>query len=102
MPSFRLTLGAQSDLIEIRRYSLQEWGVVQSQKYLSELRKVIALVAESPALGKARPEVGTNVFSFPHHSHVIYYMIHDQQVVVFGVLHKRTVPLNHLVDRELI
>jgi toxin ParE1/3/4 len=27
--------------------------------------------------------------------------VHEQQLVVFGVLHKRMVPMNHLDGREL-
>lgn len=103
MPTtYRLTPDAQSDLIEIRRFTVQQWGPTQSQKYLSELRKTIRLLTETPSLGKSRPEVGANVLSFPHVSHVIYYVVHEQQLVVFGVLHKHMVPLNHLVERKVI
>ncbi len=101
MPAYRLTPDAQSDLIEIRRFTVQQWGSTQSQKYLSELRKTIRLLAETPSLGKPRPEVESNALSFPHASHVIYYEVHEQQLVVFGVLHKRMVPLNHLIEREV-
>ncbi len=100
MLDYRLTPDAQSDLIEIRRYTLKRWGSSQSQKHLSELRQTIHLLAETPTFGKQRPEVASGVFSFPHVSHVIYYVIHAHQLVVFGVLHKRMVPLNHLLDRE--
>ena len=99
MTGYRLTKDAQSDLIEIRRYTVQEWGAAQSQKYLSELRKTIRLLAEAPSLGKARPEVGLKVLSFPYVSHVIYYLVHEQLLVVFAVLHKRMVPLNHMIER---
>ena len=102
MPGYRLTPDAQSDLIEIRRFTLQQWGQAQSQKYLSELRKTIRLLSDTPSLGKSRPEVGANVLSFPHISHVIYYVVHEQRLVVFGVLHKRMVPVNHLIGREVI
>ena len=102
MTGYRLTKDAQSDLIEIRRYTVQEWGAAQSQKYLSELRKTIRVLAETPSLGKAKPEVGLKVLSFPYVSHVIYYVVYEQQLVVFAVLHKRMVPLNHMVEREMI
>ncbi len=102
MPGYRLTPDAQSDLVEIRRYTLKQWGSSQSQKYLSELRQTIRLLAETPTLGKQRPEVATGVFNFPHASHVIYYVIHAHQLIVFGVLHKRMVPLNHLENRAVI
>ncbi len=102
MPTYRLTSDAQSDLIEIRRYTVKQWGAAQSQKYLSELRQTIGLLTETPSLGKSRPEVGLDVLSFPHVSHVIYYVVHEQQLVVFGVLHKHMVPLSHLAEREKI
>ena len=102
MVNFRLTPNAQSDLIDIRRYTVEQWGKAQSQKYLSELRQTIRLLAETPFLGKSRLDVGENILSFPHVSHVIYYMVHERQLVVFGVLHKRMVPVNHLDGREVI
>ncbi|MCP4193129.1 MAG: type II toxin-antitoxin system RelE/ParE family toxin [Planctomycetaceae bacterium] len=99
---YRLTPDAQTDLIEIRRFTFNQWGAAQSQKYLFELRQTIRLLAETPSLGKSRPDVGSSVLSFPHASHVIYYVAHEQQLIVFGVLHKRMVPLNHLAEREVI
>ena len=99
MPIYRLTPDAQTDLIEIRRFTVKHWGTAQSQKYLLELRQTIRLLAETPTLGKPRPDVGSKVLSFPHVSHVIYYVVHEQQLIVFGVLHKRMVPLNHLAER---
>tara|TARA_Y100001954_G_scaffold223665_1_gene262207 strand:- start:926 stop:1234 length:309 start_codon:yes stop_codon:yes gene_type:complete len=102
MPIYRLSPDAQSDLIEIRQFTVKQWGTAQSKKYLSELRETIRLLAETPSLGKSRPDVGSNVLSFPYASHVIYYVVHEQQLVVFGVLHKRMVPLNHLAEREVV
>ena len=102
MANYRLTPDAKSDLIDIRRYTVEQWGKAQSKKYLSELRQTIRLLAETPSLGKSRLDVGEDVLSFPHFSHVIYYMAHERQLVVFGVLHKRMVPVNHLDGREVI
>ena len=102
MPNYRLTPDAQSDLIEIRQFTVQQWGAAQSRKYLLGLRKTICLLSETPSLGKSRPDVDPDVLSFPHASHVIYYVVHKKQLIVFGVLHKRMVPLNHLTKREAI
>lgn len=101
IPAFRLTSDAQADLIEIRRYTLQQWGAEQSRKYLREILNTIGLLAETPALGKSRPDVGATVHSFPQGSHIIYYVVHEQQLVVFGVLHKRRAPFAHLAERGL-
>ena len=101
MAHFRLTPDAQSDLIEIHRYTQQQWDSVQSKKYLSELRQTITLLAETPTIGKSRPDIGIDILSFPHVSHIIYYVIYEEELVVFSVLHKRMVPINHLKDREI-
>ncbi|WP_345860579.1 type II toxin-antitoxin system RelE/ParE family toxin [Shewanella algae] len=100
MPIYHLTPDAQSDLITIRRYTMQHWGELQSQTYLSDLRQTIRLLAETPSLGKSRTDVGSGVLSFPHASHVIYYVEHDHHIVVFAVLHQRMLPSQHLTDRE--
>lgn len=102
MLNYHLTPDAQTDLIEIRQFTVKQWGETQSKKYLSDLRQTIRLLAETPSLGKSRPDVGTEVLSFPHVSHVIYYVVHERQLVIFGVLHKRMVPMNHLDGREVI
>lgn len=70
MPGFRLTPDAQTDLIEIRRFTIRQWSKAQSQKYLSELQQTIRLLAETPSLGKSRPDVGPNVLSFPCSSQI--------------------------------
>ena len=81
MPGFRLTPDAQTDLIEIRRFTIRQWSKAQSQKYLSELQQTIRLLVETPSLGKSRPDVGPNVLSFPCSSHIIYYVVYEQQLV---------------------
>lgn len=102
MLNYRLTPDAQSDLIDIRRYTIEQWAKAQAQKYLSELRQAIRLLAETPSLGKSRTDVGEDILSFPHVSHVLYYLVHEGQLVVFGVLHKRMVPVHHFDGREVI
>ena len=100
--SYKLTIAAQTDLIEIRHYTLFQWGSTQSKKYLSELHQTITLLSESPLIGKQRPEVGEGVFSFPHKSHVIYYILSSQQLIIFAVIHKNMIPTNHLENRDLL
>ena len=86
-PSYRLTPDAQADPIEIRQHTIQQWGIDQARKYLSELKRTMCLLAEAPSLGKSRPEVGANVLSFSHVSHVVYYIVHEQKIIIFAVLH---------------
>jgi len=100
--SYRLTSEAKNDLIEIRRHSLNQWGTAQSNKYISELRRTLTSLSAMPGLGKQRPELAEDAFSFPSGSHVIYYTLHKQQLIVFAVLHKSMVPTNHLEKRNII
>ncbi len=100
--TYHLTPAAKSDLIGIHRFTIAQWGVTQSKTYLSGLKQTIELLAKTPSLGKNRSDVRMNVFSFPYSSHVIYYIQHEHQLVVFGILHKRMVPVTHLAEREII
>ena len=99
MTMYKLTTDAQTDLIQIRQYTLSQWGSKQSELYLSELQQTITLLSEAPEMGKKRPDVSEDTFSFPHASHVIYYVFHTDYLLVFAVLHKSMVPNNHLEDR---
>ena len=101
MSAYTLTQAAQDDITNIRKFTTQQWGSAQSKKYLAELRRTITLIASSPALGRERVDILPSVFSFPHASHVIYYISHQKQITVFGVLHKSMVPLNHLGNRNI-
>ncbi|MDX5999828.1 type II toxin-antitoxin system RelE/ParE family toxin [Shewanella oneidensis] len=58
--------------------TLAQWRATQSKTYLSGLKQTIQLLAETPTLGKNRPKVRMNVFSFPYSRHVIYYIQHER------------------------
>jgi len=101
-PLYRLSPDARSDLIEIRKYTLTQWSKEQSEKYVSGIRQTIKILSETPGIGKQQHDAGADVFNFPHASHVIYYTLHNKQLVVFAILHKWMVPLSHLHDRDII
>lgn len=96
---YQLTQDAKKDLIDIRRYTLSQWGEVQSQLYLSALKQALQRLAEFPAIGKHRPEIAQTVYSFVYVSHIIYYTLQDQKLVVFAVIHQSRAPLVHLESR---
>ena len=98
---YRLSTEAKADLIEIRRYTLTHFGSHQSEKYLTEFDHILSLLGTLPTMGRKRPELGPDIYSFPHASHVVYYFSNQEQMIVFGVLHKNMVPVAHLHDREV-
>ncbi|MFZ1869632.1 MAG: type II toxin-antitoxin system RelE/ParE family toxin [Steroidobacteraceae bacterium] len=48
---------AESDLIDIRRYSFEQWGELQADKYLDELDSGIRKLANIPEIGMKRDYV---------------------------------------------
>ena len=100
MLTVRLTYDAQQDLISIRKYTIKEWGIKQSQLYITGIRNTILQIRDNPRLGKERPELLEGVSSFPFESHVIYYLIQNEQMIVLGLLHKSMLPTHHLEYRN--
>lgn len=100
MSGFRLTEDAQTDLIGIRQYTLENWGVNQSKKYLGGITQKLLLLSENPMLGRLRADVAPGVYSFLHESHMMYYTVIQEQLVLFAVLHATMTPSKHLEGRE--
>lgn len=98
--SYRLTGEAQRDLISIRDYTLRNWGTKQSRDYLTRLRTVLIRLAEMPTMGQNRTEeLGEEIYSFPHISHMIYYIAEGADILILAILHQSQVPARHLSQR---
>lgn len=65
MPNYRLTPDAQADLIEIRRFTVEQWGAAQSQKFLSELRQTMRVLAKIPPPGQVQGRRRRGRFELP-------------------------------------
>jgi toxin ParE1/3/4 len=100
MAKYHLTREARADVSDIGGFSVKRWGREQAKAYLSGLMNTINLVAQNPAIGTCRLELGSDIFSFPHISHVIYYTFVKEQLFVIGILHKRMIPAKHLKHRS--
>lgn len=100
MTAFRITEDAKEDLLGIRQYTLENWGTDQSRKYLENISQKLLVLSKNPLLGIAREDFGENIYSFPHGSHLMYYTIAQDQLVLFAVLHTSMVPLKHLEGRS--
>lgn len=87
MNRYRITPRALKDLDAIADYSLATWGARQTEKYLSELDKRFQWLADHPGVGRARTEIGEGLRSYPHGSHVIFYIVEADAVAIIGVPH---------------
>ncbi|MFA0195160.1 type II toxin-antitoxin system RelE/ParE family toxin [Vibrio artabrorum] len=95
MTHYKLSSTAQSDLIEIRRYTLERWGQTQWTTYFSELKQSMELLANNQLLSIGVSELGQNYFRFPLKHHVIYYIQKQEHIVIAAVLGKHMSPAKH-------
>ncbi len=100
MFTYKFTQDAREDLLNIRKYTLKTWGKEQSAKYLQELNKTLQLLSDSPSIGTQRTDISLTTFSFPYVSHIIYYTLDSNFLIVFAVLHKNMVPEKHIAKRK--
>ena len=92
---FRITPRALEDLRNIGRYSLQYWGRAQRDKYLGEIDRRFAWLAENPRAGRRRDDVAAGYLSFPQGSHVIFYLIGETGIDIIGIPHKQMDIVNY-------
>lgn len=87
MSDWILSVDAEEDLQDIFLYTAQSWGERQARDYLSELFDLFATLALNPEIGRAREELGDGIRSFPHRSHVVFFMEWRGETAISRVLH---------------
>lgn len=89
MVKYRLTPAAKDDLLEIWKYTIKAWGSKKAKQYLFDIETKLELVAVNPELGRVRPEINRNYFSFPASNHIIYYLKAENHIQIIAILHQR-------------
>lgn len=85
--NYVLTLQAEGDLRNIYIYGIENWGADKSQQYLKDLYSKFGLLADTPNMGRRRNEIGQNIQSFAHGSHIILYTQWERELAIVRVLH---------------
>lgn len=80
----RLTQRAESDLADIYRYTVRNFGARQAETYLRELDAVFALIADHPEIGRV---YAGRTRHFVHGKHFILYRVLDEIVVIGRIFH---------------
>ena len=52
-PEYRLSPKARDDMEAVWHYSLSEWGLAQTDKYVDDIADAFEFLAVNPKLGKA-------------------------------------------------
>jgi toxin ParE1/3/4 len=84
-----LTKKAQADYRQILLYSVQTWGEEQQRAYNAALLRALAVIADNPNIGRARPDLPSGYRAFPVEQHVILYRITTRGVSVARIVHSR-------------
>lgn len=85
---FKLTKDAERDIQAILENSLSDFGRIQTDKYFDSLKKCLELIGTNPAVGTKIDSIKQDYLKFPHKSHVIFYKINTDYVLVIRILHK--------------
>lgn len=96
MARFRLAKAARRDLIEIARYTLEQWGDAQRKRYLTQLDTWFRKLARQPRRGIASDDIKPGYWRCREGRHVICYRISADGVDIIRVLHARMLPKRHL------
>ena len=81
----RVTPRARDDLSNIGRYTEQNWGKAQRNRYLKSIDARFHWLAENPYLGKQRSDICKGYYSFPEGLHVIFYLVGDSAIDIIGI-----------------
>ncbi len=94
--TYRLSNQCVADLKDIFRYTAEQFGSEQAAQYHASLEALFASLGRRPQMGRTRQDIDERTRSFVHQSHVVFYEIEDDMVLILRVLHGRQDPARHL------
>ena len=98
MPAYKVSRVAFDDLVNIGRYTENEWGVSQRNTYLDDIERQFDMLArdrDNPAI-RNRNELRKGCFSFSVNEHIIIFRKTNYGIRIIRVLHKTMDLGNHL------
>jgi toxin ParE1/3/4 len=87
--TYVLTPRARADLADIWRYTVQRWDRDQADRYLRELRRAIETIARGPSKGHRCDDIRAGYLRYPAGSHVVFFRMAGDGIVVVRILHQR-------------
>ena len=89
MSRCELATRAAADLLEIVRYTHQNWGHAQAQRYLEELDLALRQLSLAPGRGRNRETITPGLRSFPVAQHIAFYIQRKDKIIIVRILHPR-------------
>lgn len=97
MTAVRVQEAASRRLDDIYRYTLEQFGAAQAERYIEGLFEAFGKIAAHGVLSRPVPAAfGVDGFSFRYESHVVYWRrLSNGDIGIVTILHQRM----HQIDR---
>lgn len=102
MKRYILSPEAKTDIANIRKYTIRQWGKAQTDKYTLQLRGRMRWLADNPMLGQSKGEVKEGYRSFNEGSHIIFYRVVGSAIEIIGILHQNMDTEQNLSNENLL
>ena len=89
MPDYRLSVAAEEDIGALFRFSEVTFGPRQTDTYMDGLVRSFQKLAQTPGIGRSAEDLRFGFFRFRYQSHMIFYTIEPERIVIQRVLHAR-------------
>ena len=85
----RLSAEADADVRRLILQGLEQFGEQQVADYLDGLENAFRSLAEYPLLGTERPEFGKPYRTYVYKSHIVFYRVEADAILVTRICHGR-------------
>jgi toxin ParE1/3/4 len=82
----RIQTLAEEDIVDIWRYSFENWGEEQADRYHDRLAEAFRLIAENPGIGVRCDEVREGYRKYIIERHLVMYQVDGQTIHIIRVL----------------
>ena len=94
---YKLSRAAAQDIENLLSHSLMEFGLSQTECYVSSLTNCLQLLAKNPELGHPVDGIRTGYRRFPHKSHLIFYKpTGGNDILIVRILHSHMDAIRHI------
>lgn len=94
-----LTDLALKDLASIEEYTRMNWGEKKADVYIDLLEQAISNILTNPEIGVIRPDIAENSRYLPEQSHLIFYRIAENEIVILAIPHS-SMAIDKYLERE--
>jgi len=85
--AFRLSQKADRDLFDIYLKGVEQFGILQADTYAAGLTEAFHFLAEFPRAARERTELSPPMRILRYKSHLIFYIIDDEDVFIVRIRH---------------